>query len=52
VNIGNKNKGVSAVEGMACSYRIRGDTGDNGQQLILRIRNIKGIQIYANVVEG
>jgi hypothetical protein len=42
--------GTKAKDGMACSYRIRRD--DDGQQVILRIKEMKGVIIYAVKVEG
>ena len=42
--------GTKGKDGMACSYRIRRD--DNGQQVIIRIKEMKGVIIYAVKVEG
>lgn len=35
---------------MACSYRVRRD--DDSQQVIIRVKEMKGVTIYAIKVEG
>ncbi len=42
--------GTRAKDGMACSYRVRRD--DDSQQVIIRVKEMKGATIYAIKVEG